>query len=300
MDMQKIQEQIEGISQKVNVPAELASLCGLYLSALDNLKGDVTDSSFLRTLNETCDKLKENTEERLRIATIIDVLLAASFYYKRAHLWSSKRKEFQTSFALLLWEGYNLLMDWHDEYSEEYYERINYSERLFNEFALEASRTDFNRFNLWRNMVKQYRIILSHGLKRLDSRLKNIFAKYAKEIFIFSSWILGNFYLLAWSITTLSGGLVLLALSHLFYKFYVEKPYFSLLVGEGIKRHKIESGELYIAREAFWDWGLFALGTPLRVFLFGLLTLLFIELIQGFFGWKILFRQKIVSQPIKR
>ena len=70
---------------------------------------------------------------------------------------------------------------------------------------------------------------------------------------------MGNFYLLAWSITTLSGGLVLLALSHLFYKFYVEKPYFSLLVGEGIKRHKIESGELYIAREAFWDWGLFSL-----------------------------------------
>ena len=85
MDTQRIQEQIEEISQEENIPAALASLCGLYLSAMGNLKGEVSDRSFLKILDETCKGLKLQ-EERLRITTILDVILAVSFYYKGTSL----------------------------------------------------------------------------------------------------------------------------------------------------------------------------------------------------------------------
>ena len=97
---------------------------------MGNLKGEILDRSFLKILDETCKGLKLQ-EGRLRIATILDVILATSFYYKKAHLWSFNRKEYRTSFALLLWEGYNQLMDWYEVGGEEDYERVSYSDKLF-------------------------------------------------------------------------------------------------------------------------------------------------------------------------
>ena len=291
MDTQRIQEQIEEISQEENIPAALTSLCGLYLSAMGNLKGEILDRSFLKILDETCKGLKLQ-EGRLRIATILDVILATSFYYKKAHLWSFNRKEYRTSFALLLWEGYNQLMDWYEVGGEEDYERVSYSDKLFDEFLLETSRTDFSRFDLWRNAIKQYRIVSKYGLQRLDSRLKNIFDKHPRESFVFSNRVWGNFYLFTLVSTVLSGGLVLFTLLHLFYKFYVVKPYYLLLVGEGITNYRPLLGELSIVRQAFWEKGLFVFGDPLWIFLCGALVLLVIEIVQDKWGWKILFVKK--------
>ena len=158
MDTQRIQEQIEEISQEENIPAALTSLCGLYLSAMENLKGEVSDRSFLKILDETCKGLKLQ-EERLRIATILDVILAASFYYKKAHLWSFNRKEYRTSFSLLLWEGYNQLMDWYEVGGEEDYERVSYSDKLFDEFnrRMEKNINEYLNMYVMNNYaVKEY------------------------------------------------------------------------------------------------------------------------------------------------
>ena len=179
----------------------------------------------------------------MRIATILDVILATSFYYKKAHLWSFNRKEYRTSFALLLWEGYNQLMDWYEVGGEEDYERVSYSDKLFDEFLLETSRTDFSRFDLWRNAIKQYRIVSKYGLQRLDSRLKNIFDKHPRESFVFSNRVWGNFYLFTLVSTVLSGGLVLFTLLHLFYKFYVVKSRLNgrvLTVKDGSTKNKAQ------------------------------------------------------------
>lgn len=291
MDTQRIQEQIEAIGQEENIPMALASLCGLYLSAMGNLKGEVSDRSFLKILDETCKGLKTQ-EERLRIATILDVILAASFYYKKAHLLSFNRKEYRTSFALLLWEGYNQLMDWYAVGGEEDYKRVNYSDKLFDEFSLETSRTGFSRFDLWRNAIKQYRIVSEYGLQRLDSRLENIFDKYPRESFVFSNRVWGNFYLFTLVSTVLSGGLVLFTLLHLFYKFYVVKSYYLLLVGEELGNYRPLLGELSIARQAFWERGLFVFGEPIWIFLCGIFVLLVIEIVQDKWSWKRLFVKK--------
>ena len=58
MDTQLMQQQIEAIAQRDDVSESLTCLCELFFSMLDNLKGKLSDVSFLKTLDTTCSTLE--------------------------------------------------------------------------------------------------------------------------------------------------------------------------------------------------------------------------------------------------
>lgn len=83
-----MQQQIEAIAQRDDASESLTCLCELFLSMLDNLKGKLSDVSFGETLDAVCSKFESNPE-KLKVATVLDVLLTASLYYKKAHLFNA-------------------------------------------------------------------------------------------------------------------------------------------------------------------------------------------------------------------
>lgn len=291
MDTQLMQQQVEAIAQREDMPESLTCLCELFLSMLENLKGNVSDASFLETLDTTCSAL-ESKPEKLRIATVLDVLLTTSLYYQKARLYLWRWATYHVEFSLLLWEAYNHLMDWYEEETDDSFDRIFYSDNFFKQFTLETRKRKYSRFNLWRNAIKAYRILLKHDLIRLDSRMKDAFERHRREMFLCSHPLIGGVYALISGLVVLSGSYVLLSVLHFFYQFYVQKPYYLLLAGAGLREYKVPLGELSIAHHAFWERGLFVLGELLSVFLFGILVLLLVNFIQEKWGWKILFSDK--------
>ena len=291
MDTQLMQQQVEAIAQRDDLPGSLTCLCELFLSMLENLKGNISDASFLETLDTVCNNLESNPG-KLKAATIIDVLLTASLYYQKARLYVWRWATYHVEFSLLLWETYNHLMDWYEEETEDSFDRVFYSDNFFKQFTLETRKRSYSRFNLWRNAIKQYRILLRHGLTRLDSRMKNAFNRHRREMFLCSHPLIGGTYSLIVGLVAISGSFLLLSVLHFFYQFYVIKPYNLLLAGAGLKDYRMPLGELSIAHHAFWERGLFVLGEPIYIFLSGILVLLLINFIQDKWGWKILFPYK--------
>lgn len=291
MDTQLMQQQVEEIAQREDLTESLTGLCGLFLSALENLKGNVSDTSFLETLDTVCNNLESNPD-KLKAATIIDVLLTASLYYQKARLYVWRWATYHVEFSLLLWETYNHLMDWYEEETDDSFDRVFYSDNFFKQFTLEARKCSYSRFNLWRNAIKQYRILLKHDLMRLDSRMKNAFDRHRREMFLCSHPLIGGTYSLIGGLVAVSGGFLLFSILHFFYQFYVIKPYNLLLAGAGLKNYRMPLGELSIAQQAFWERGLFVLWEPLSIFLSGILILLLINFVQDKWGWKILFSMK--------
>lgn len=298
MDTQLIQQQVEAIAQRDDVSESLTCLCELFLSMLDNLKGNISDVSFLKTLDITCSTL-ESKSEKLRIATVLDVLLTTSLYYQKARLYLWRWATYHVEFSLLLWETYNHLMDWYEEETDDSFDRIFYSDNFFKQFTLETRKRSYSRFNLWRNAIKAYRIVLKHDLIRLDSRMKDAFERHRREMFLCSHPLIGGAYSLIGGLVVLSGSYVLLSILHFFYQFYVQKPYYLLLAGAGLREYRAPLGELSIAHHAFWERGLFVLWEPLSVFLSGILVLLLINFVQEKWEWKILFPDKIRKCSIK-
>ena len=291
MDTQLMQQQVETIVQREDMPESLTGLCELFLSMLENLKGNVPDASFLETLDTVCNNLESNPD-KLKAATIIDVLLTASLYYQKARLYVWRWATYHVEFSLLLWETYNHLMDWYEEETEDSFDRVFYSDNFFKQFTLETRKHSYSRFNLWRNAIKQYRILLRHGLTRLDSRMKNAFDRHRREMFLCSHPLIGSTFSVISGLMTISGIFLFLSVLHFFYQFYVMKPYNLLLAGAGLKDYRMPLGELSIAHHAFWERGLFVLGEPIYIFLSGILVLLLINFIQDKWGWKILFERK--------
>ena len=291
MDTQLMQQQVEAIAQREDLPESLTGLCGLFLSALENLKGNVPDASFLETLDTVCNNLESNPD-KLKAATIIDVLLTASLYYQKARLYVWRWATYHVEFSLLLWEAYNHIMDWYEEETDDSFDRVFYSDNFFKQFALETRKHSYSRFNLWRNAIKQYRILLKHDMARLDSRMKNAFDRHRREMFLCSHPLIGGTYSLIVGLVAISGSFLLLSVLHFFYQFYVIKPYNLLLAGAGLKDYRMPLGELSIAHHAFWERGLFIFGDPLWVFLCGILILTGIGIVQEAWGWKILFERK--------
>lgn len=291
MDTQLMQQQVETIVQREDMPESLTGLCELFLSMLENLKGNVPDASFLETLDTVCNNLESNPD-KLKAATIIDVLLTASLYYQKARLYVWRWATYHVEFSLLLWETYNHLMDWYEEETEDSFDRVFYSDNFFKQFTLETRKHSYSRFNLWRNAIKQYRILLRHGLTRLDSRMKNAFDRHRREMFLCSHPLIGSTFSVISGLMTISGIFLFLSVLHFFYQFYVMKPYNLLLAGAGLKDYRMPLGELSIAHHAFWERGLFVLGEPIYIFLSGILVFLLINLIQDKWGWKILFPYK--------
>ena len=299
MDTQLMQQQVEVIAQREDVSESLTCLCELFLSMLENLKGNLSDASFLETLDTVCNKLESNPD-KLKAATIIDVLLTASLYYQKARLYLWRWATYHVEFSLLLWETYNHLMDWYEEETDDSFDRVFYSDNFFKQFTLEARKCSYSRFNLWRNAIKQYRILLKHDLMRLDSRMKNAFDRHRREMFLCSHPLIGGTYSLIGGLVAISGSFLLFSILHFFYQFYVIKPYNLLLAGAGLKNYRMPLGELSIAQQAFWERGLFVLWEPLSIFLSGILILLLINFIQDKWGWKILFPYKLKSIQIKK
>ena len=300
MDTQLMQQQIEAIAQRDDVSESLTCLCELFLSMLDNLKGNISDVSFLKTLDITCSTL-ESKSEKLRIATVLDVLLTTSLYYQKAHLFNAWIwTKYQVEFSLLLWDIYNQLQDWYEEETDDSFDRVFYSDNFFKQFTLETRKRHYSRFDLWRNAIKQYRILLKYGLTRLDSRMKDAFERHRREMFLCSHPLIGGTYSLIGGLVAVSGGFLLLSILHFFYQFYVMKPYNLLLAGAGLKEYRTPLGELSIAHHAFWERGLFVLWEPLSIFLSGILILLLINFIQDKWGWKILFPDKYRNSQIKK
>lgn len=299
MDTQLMQQQVEAIAQREDLPKSLTCLCELFLSMLENLKGNLSDASFLETLNTVCNKL-ETIPEKQKAAAVIDVLLTVSLYYQKARLYIWRWATYHVEFSLLLWETYNHLMDWYEEETDDSFDRVFYSDNFFKQFALETRKHSYSRFNLWRNAIKQYRILLKHDLTRLDSRMKNAFDRHRREMFLCSHPLIGGTYSLIGGLVAVSGGFLLLSILHFFYLFYVVKPYNLLLAGAGLKNYRTPLGELSIAQQAFWERGLFVLGEPIYIFLSGILILLLINFIQDKWGWKILFPYKPKSIQIKK
>ena len=291
MDTQLMQQQVEAIVQRDDVSESLTCLCELFLSMLDNLKGNISDVSFLKTLDITCSTL-ESKSEKLRIATVLDVLLTTSLYYQKARLYLWRWATYHVEFSLLLWETYNHLMDWYEEETDDSFDRVSYSDNFFKQFSLETRMRTYSRFNLWRNAIKQYRILLKYGLIRLDSRMKDAFVRHRREMFLCCHPLIGTTYSLIAGVVALSGSYLLLSILHFFYQFYVIKPYYLLLAGAGLKNYRIPLGELSIAHQAFWERGLFVFGEPIYIFLSGILVLLLINFIQDKWGWEILFPDK--------
>lgn len=299
MDTQLIQQQIGAIAQRDDVSESLTCLCELFLSMLENLKGNVSDASFLETLDAACNTL-ESKPEKLRIATVLDVLLTTSLYYQKAHLFNAWIwTKYQVEFSLLLWDIYNQLLDWYEEETDDSFDRVFYSDNFFKQFTLETRKRNYSRFNLWRNIIKQYRILLKYGLTRLDSRMKDAFDRHRREMFLCSHPLIGGTYSLIGGLVAVSGGFLLLSILHFLYQFYVMKPYNLLLAGAGLKEYRESLGELSIAHHAFWERGLFVLGEPLSIFLSGILVLLLINFIQEKWELKILFPHKIRKYSIK-
>lgn len=56
MDTQLIQQQVEAIAQREDMPESLTCLCELFLSMLENLKGNLSDVSLLETLDTVCNR----------------------------------------------------------------------------------------------------------------------------------------------------------------------------------------------------------------------------------------------------
>lgn len=139
MDTQLMQQQVEAIAQRDDVSESLTCLCELFLSMLDNLKGNVSDASFLETLDATCNTL-ESKPEKLRIATVLDVLLTTSLYYQKARLYLWRWATYHVEFSLLLWETYNHLMDWYEEETDDSFDRVFYSDNFFKQFTLETRK----------------------------------------------------------------------------------------------------------------------------------------------------------------
>lgn len=296
MDTQLMQQQIEEIAQRDDVSESLTCLCELFLSMLDNLKGKLSDVSFGETLDAVCSKFESNPE-KLKVVTVLDVLLTTSLYYKKAHLFNAWIwAKYQAEFSLLLWETYNQLMDWFEEETDDSFERIAYSKNFYEQFNLETRKVHYSRFNLWRNAIKQYRILLKYDLTRLDSRMKDAFDKHRKEMFVCSHPLIGNVYAFICGLVVLSGSYVLLSILYFFYQFYVLKPYNLLLAGAGLKEYRMPLGELSIAHHAFWERGLFVLWEPLSICLLGILVLVLVNWVQERWGWKILFAKKYKEQ----
>lgn len=281
MHTQKMQQQIELITQRENIPESLACLCKLFLSTLENLKGTLSDASFLETLDKECSKLEAETEKS-RIATVLDVLLTASIYFKKAHTYFHQPKKYQPEFGLLLWDIYNQLMDWFEEEMNDHFDRIDFSDNFFEQFSLESKRTRFSRLNLWRDIIRQYQIVAKYGLTCSDSLLKDTFDKYQKELYIFSHPLIAYIHFLVSSLVFISGGYLLLGILHLFYQFYVIKPYILLLAGAGLKKYRTTLGELSIARHSFWERGISIFGTsePIYIFLLGIIFWQIIDFFQ--------------------
>ena len=299
MDTKLMQRQVEIAAQQDDVPESFACLCELFLAMLDNLKGDLSDAYFLKTLDTVCNKL-EMIPDKLKVATILDVLLTTSLYYQKARLYLWQWSTYHVEFSLLLWETYNQLMDWYEEETDDSFDRVSYSDNFFKQFSLETRMRTYSRFNLWRNAIKQYRILLKHDLTRLDSRMKNAFDRHRREMFLCSHPLIGGTYSLIGGLVAVSGGFLLFSILHFFYQFYVIKPYNLLLAGAGLKNYRMPLGELSIAQQAFWERGLFVLGEPIYIFLSGILILLLINFIQDKWGWKILFPYKPKSIQIKK
>ena len=291
MDTQLMQQQVETIVQREDMPESLTGLCELFLSMLENLKGNVPDASFLETLDTVCNNLESNPD-KLKAATIIDVLLTASLYYQKARLYVWRWATYHVEFSLLLWETYNHLMDWYEEETEDSFDRVFYSDNFFKQFTLETRKHSYSRFNLWRNAIKQYRILLRHGLTRLDSRMKNAFDRHRREMFLCSHPLIGSTFSVISGLMTISGIFLFLSVLHFFYQFYVMKPYNLLLAGAGLKDYRMPLGELSIAHHAFWERGLFVLGEPIYIFLSGILVLLIINFIQDNWVCMIFFERK--------
>lgn len=288
----KLMQQHVGIAaQQDDVPESLTCLCRLFLSMLENMKGNLSDASFLKTLDKVCNGLEANSEQ-LRAVMIIDVLLTTSLYYKKACLYLWQWNAYQVEFSLLLWDAYNHLMDWYEEETADSFDRVAYSDNFFKQFSLETRKRTYSRFDLWRNAIKQYRILLKYGLIRLDSRMKDAFVRHRKEMFLCSHPLIGGTYSLIGGLVILSGSYLLLSILHFFYQFYVVKPYYLLLAGAGLKNYRKPLGELSIAHQAFWERGLFVLGEPIYIFLSGILVLLLINFMQDKWGWEILFPDK--------
>ena len=286
-----MQQQVEAIAQREDLPESLTCLCELFLSMLENLKGNISDASFLETLDTACNKL-ETMPEKLKAATVVDVLLTTSFYYKKARLYIWRLATYHVEFSLLLWEAYNHIMDWYEEETDDSFDRVFYSDNFFKQFTLETRKRTYSRFDLWRNAIKQYRILLKHDLTRLDSRMKNAFDRHRREMFLCSHPLISGTYSLIVGLVAISGRFLLLSVLHFFYQFYVMKPYNLLLAGAGLKDYRTPLGELSIAHQAFWERGLFIFGDPLWVFLCGILILTGIGIVQEAWGWKILFERK--------
>lgn len=299
MDTQLMQQQVEEIAQREDMSESLTCLCELFLSMLENLKGNLSDVSLLETLDTVCNKLESNPD-KLKAVTIIDVLLTTSLYYQKARLYVWRWATYHVEFSLLLWETYNHLMDWYEEETDDSFDRVFYSDNFFKQFSLETRKRSYSRFNLWRNAIKQYRILLKHDLTRLDSRMKNAFDRHRREMFLCSHLLIGGTYSLIGGLVAVSGVFLVLSIVHFFYQFYVIKPYNLLLAGAGLKAYRMPLGEMSIAQQAFWERGLFVLGEPLSVFLSGILVLLLVNFIQDKWGWKILFPYKPKSIQIKK
>lgn len=299
MDTQLMQQQVEAIAQREDMPESLTCLCELFLSMLENLKGNLTDASFLETLDMVCNKL-ETKPEKQKAATIIDVLLTASLYYQKVRLYVWRWATYHVEFSLLLWETYNHLMDWYEEETDDSFDRVFYSDNFFKQFTLETRKRSYSRFNLWRNAIKQYRILLKHDLTRLDSRMKNAFDRHRREMFLCSHPLISSTFSIISGLVAISGIFLFLSMLHFFYQFYVIKPYNLLLAGAGLKNYRMPLGELSIAQQAFWERGLFVLGEPIYIFLSGILVLLLIHFIQDKWGWNILFPDKYRNSQIKK
>ncbi len=291
MDTQLMQQQVEAIAQRDDLPESLTCSCELFLSMLENLKGNLSDASFLEILNTVCNKLEPNPD-KLKAATVIDVLLTASLYYQKARLYIWQWATYHVDFSLLLWEAYNHLMDWYEEETDDSFDRVFYSDNFFKQFTLETRKRTYSRFNLWRNAIKQYRILLKHDLTRLDSQMKNAFDRHRREMFICSHPLIGSTFSIISGLVTISGIFLFISILHFFYQFYVIKPYNLLLASAGLKDYRMPLGELSIAQQAFWERGLFVLGEPIYIFLSGILVLLLINIVQDNWGWKILFSMK--------
>lgn len=250
MNLRTIKMQLAEISKDEDVPEYLTDLSGLFLSLLDTLKGDISDTLFAEMLEDVCKSITDPDIEH-KSAPVLDTLLTASYYYRRQSetmFWN--RQLYRRYFVLLLIDSYNQIVQLYSDETGIEIECAVPSDTIFDAYVLEGGLTSFSAKKTWRNTIVQFNIIEKYQLLPLDSNLLKAIMQNKDNAFLKIYPVFKYIQRISIGLSLLMGLSMLISSLYLLGRRFIEYPLLMLLNLEGDK-NGVSLGEILVQFNSF-------------------------------------------------
>lgn len=277
MSLRTIKMQLAEISKDEDVPEYLVDLSNLFLSLLDSLKGDISDTLFAEMLENVCKSITDQ-DIMCKSASVLDTLLTASYYYRRQSktvFWN--RQLYRRYFVLLLTDSYNQILQLYSDETGIDIECAVPSDTIFDAYVLEGGLTSFSEKKTWRNTIVQFHILEKYQLLPLDSNLLQAVMRNKEDAFWEIYPVFKYIQRISLLVSLLMGGSLLISLLYLLGRRCIEFPLLTLLNLAGDK-NGVRLGEILVQSYSFMENGLSVFQIHLWVLFIALLTAFLVDL----------------------